>query len=181
MALSIFSPVANWASSVVYSKYTIVKYLGKTYYALTDHTSGGLFETAKWGGYITDPFGSVISNEDSTDSTRPHFFFTPSYGNAVNNEPRTKITQFGEGYQQRIPESINNTLLKISVIFENRTAKEATAILHFLNARNGSEAFLYTPPEPYATMKLFSCFNWSQQSQFLNNININAEFTEVPV
>ena len=181
MALSIFSPVPDWASSVVYSKYTIVKYLGKIYYGLVDHTSAGTFDTTKWGGHVTDPFGSVISNEDSTDSSRPHFFFTPSYGNTVNSEPRTMITQFGEGYQQRVPESINNTFLKISVVFENRTAKEATAMLHFLNARNGTEAFLYTPPEPYPTMRLFSCFNWNQQSQFLNNININAEFTEVSV
>jgi len=181
MALSIFSPVADWASSVAYQKFSIVKYNDKIYYALVDHTSGGSFDSTKWGGYTTDPFGSVISNEDTTDSERPHFFFTPSYGVNVANQPRTKITQFGEGYQQRIPESINNNLLRLSVTFENRSAREATAILHFLNARNGSQAFLYTPPEPYATMKLFACFNWSEQSQFYNNISINAEFTEVPV
>jgi len=180
MALSIYSPVSEWAAATSYTKYDIVKYNDKIYYATRD-SSAASFSTDNFGGHTTDPFGTVITNTDTTDATRPHFFFTPSYGASIQNQPRTKITQFGEGYQQRIPESVNNILLQGTFAFENRSAKEAKAILHFLNARNGSEAFLFTPPEPYATMRLFMCMNWTQQSQFYNNISINAEFTEVPV
>ena len=92
------------------------------------------------------------------------------------------ISRISEGQLKPLPSSLRKArpLMNGTTIVVT-SAKEATAMLHFLNARNGTEAFLYTPPEPYATMRLFSCFNWNQQSQFLNNININAEFTEVSV
>jgi len=180
MALSIYSPVPEWEADTSYRKYDIVSNGSKIYYATRDNSSAS-FDSSNFGGYTADPFGTVITNPDTTDATRPHFFFIPSYGASIQNQPRTKITQFGEGYQQRIPESVNNILLQGTFSFENRSAQEAKAILHFLNARNGTEAFLFTPPEPYATMRLFMCMNWTQTSQFYNNISINAEFMEVPV
>ena len=116
-----------------------------------------------------------------TQQTPPDLIFFYSILRQHCKQPtRTKITNLARVISKN--SRINQQhFLKISVVFENRNRKRSNCHTSFFNARNGSEAFLYTPPEPYATMRLFACFNWNQQSQFLNNININAEFTEVPV
>lgn len=180
MAISIYSAITDWVSGINYEKFTPVKSGGKTYYALRDHTSGASFaaDSGLWGGYTADPSGKVLANRDGSN-TRPHFFFTPSYGTNFSLEPKTRVSNFGEGYEQRVPESINNSLLSIDLIFDTRGAMEARAINLFLQERSGREAFLFTPPDPFASLKLFVCRKWSNNVKFFKNNSISAMFEEV--
>tara|TARA_R110000796_G_scaffold37006_5_gene93676 strand:- start:784 stop:1332 length:549 start_codon:yes stop_codon:yes gene_type:complete len=182
MPESIFNTISVWATGAIYAKHDIVKNGVKIYYSLQDHTSGSSFsaDSAKWGGHSPDPFGNVISNPDGSGE-RPHFFFKPSYGGSISSEPKVKTIFFGEGYEQRVPESINNNLINLDLTFENRKSSEAKAILHFLKERSGSEPFLYTPTEPYSSLKLFICPQWSHTSEFFDNNSITAKYREVPL
>jgi len=121
-----------------------------------------------WGGYAT--FDSVVT---------PHFFWIPSYAPSVTNEPKIKSVQFGDGYEQRTPYHINANLLSLSLNFDKRNEKEATAIAHFLAQRKGSQAFVFLPPAPYASMKKFVCKKWDVSMQFENSFGISATFGEV--
>ena len=46
-------------------------------------------------------------------------------------------------------DGINNILLPFTLIFDKRSNSQARAILHFLDARRGSESFIMTPPPPF--------------------------------
>lgn len=171
MASSIFS-ITDWATSTLYRVHDPILYNDLYYYALTEHTSGGSFDTdldnGKWGGITTDENGE----------TKPIFLWTPSYRSNTNNEPRVNQIQFGDGYSQRLEDGINNVLLNLELNFDNRDLNEATAILHFLYVRKGVESFLFTARPPFGKQKRFICKQWSDTSNFYNDISIRARFEE---
>jgi phage-related protein len=177
---SIYDTVPSWGSSTIYSKYDIV--LGsdsKYYYSIIDSNSNqNPITTAnlqvEWDGYIL--LNSVLY---------PNFFWKPSYTSAVNNSPKITINAFGNGYQQRISSGLNNNLINLSLLFENRSEKETVSILHFLRARNSVESFIYNLPTIYAKSTsnlntLFICLQWDVSFVSYNNYSIKAEFIEVP-
>jgi len=71
-------------------------------------------------------------------------------------------------------------LLKIDLSFDLRSAAESAAIIHFLNSRAGAESFLFTPVEPYSTLRNFVCKSWSHTLIFYENNSIRASFEQVP-
>lgn len=136
----------TWANDTNYLKNDVV-YGGEDfpryYYALHDHTSNSTGEidvditAGHWDGIIF-----------TQNVYYPHFFWLPSYGLTVRQQPRVKLIKFGDGYEQRIPDGINTTLLEVDYTFENRNLQETHAILHFLNTREGRISFLHTPIAP---------------------------------
>ena len=50
--------------------------------------------------------------------------------------PRVRVAQFGEGYQQRAIDGINNIVDTYSIMFANREKIEADDILAFFESRN---------------------------------------------
>jgi phage-related protein len=175
---SIYDTVLSWNGANTYSKYNIV--LGsnsKYYYSIIDSnfnqnpiTTANL--QVEWDGYIS--LNSVLY---------PNFWWKPSYGAEFLNSPRVKINQFGNGYQQRIQDSINNNLKQIGLNFENRSELETVSILHFLQERNAKESFVYNLPTIYSKPNIktmFTCPSWSVQPVSYNLYNIKVEFSEVP-
>lgn len=123
---------------------------------------------AYWGGYTT-----------YDTKTIPHFFWIADYGAGISSEPKVNVLQFGDGYEQRTPESISADLLKLDLTFDNRGEKEAAAIAHFLHVRGAKEAFAFMPPSPYGSMKKFVCRSWDVTMTFNNNFSVKASFEEV--
>ena len=68
---------------------------------------------AYWGGRI-ETKKSTHSSASLTNS--PHFFWKPSYNMSTTHAPRVKSIKFGDGYEQRFKDGINNSLLSISLI-----------------------------------------------------------------
>jgi phage-related protein len=165
--ISIFT-VADWDGILSYSKNDIVKKDGLYYYAVKDVPAGATFSLSQWGGYVQL---NQIQN-------KPYFLWKPSYNSPVDHAPRVKVIQFADGYEQRIPDGINNTLLTLNLNFELRDSNEARAILHFLYTRKAVETFAFTPPAPYADVKLFVCKEWTHNEVFFNNHSIRAKFEE---
>ena len=63
-----------------------------------------------------------------------------------------------------------------------RSDKEAKAIVHFLEHRQGKKQFEFTPPAPYdITGKAFICPNWEHTLNYKENNNVSVNFIEYPI
>jgi phage-related protein len=164
---SIFT-VNDWLLAEDYQKNEIVKKDGLYYYALRDIPSNTSFSTTYWGGVA----------QLNAVTFKPEFIWKPSYNSPADHSPKVRSIQFADGYEQRIPDGLNNNLLILNLTFELRDLPEAAAILHFLHTRKGSESFVFTPPAPYAERKKFICKDWSHNEVFFNNHSIRAKFEE---
>lgn len=66
----------------------------------------------------------------------------PQPGYSVEEEPRRKVLNFGNGYQQRIEDGINTLLRKYSVTFKVRNS-EAVIFRNFMKEHGGVHAFYF--------------------------------------
>lgn len=178
---SIYDSVLSWSAGTTYNKYSIV--LGsdsRYYYSVIDSNIANNPITpanlgVSWDGYILLN-GNLV----------PDFWWKSSYNARIDNKPRIRYNQFGNGYQQRIPDGLNTNLVEFNLVFENRTELETVSILHFLRQRNGQEGFVYNIPTIYSkssdnlTTK-FICPDWTSSYVSYNNYNIDCKFVEVPV
>jgi len=170
MAVSIYD-IPTWATSTAYALHTIVSYNGTIYYAIVDVASSSSTPDTKpewWGGTAAWIDGV----------TKPFFLWRQSYNYTNAFKPQTRKIQFGDGYLQKMKEQINNNLTEFDLSFDGRSLFEATAILHFLKERQGSESFLWVPTPPFATLKLFFCEEWTATETFFENWSIKAKFIE---
>ena len=161
--------ISTWVNGTVASKNAVYFYSDRYYYSSNDanHDTPSL-GAAKWGGYTT-----------YNNKTVPHFFWIPSYTASVSTEPQVDVIKFGDGYEQRTPQNISSELIKISLSFDKRDEKEVSAIAHFLHTRGAQEAFAFTPPSPYGSVKLFVCRSWDVTMNFKDNFSVKATFEEV--
>lgn len=95
---------------------------------------------------------------------------------SLSTKPRVRTAAFGDGYEQRLADGINSAPRAWSLGFTRPTA-EADVIIAFFEARNGAEAFDWTPP--YGTSGKFVAREWS--SQLIGPVakTINVTFEEV--
>mgnify|MGYP003657162145 CR=1 FL=1 len=169
----------NYNSGLTYQKNDIVKNGGHHWYALQSVPTSQTPSTtsAYWGGVLTAPTSTHVT---ASNTTSPHFIWTPAYNMSVTHQPRVKSIKFGDGYEQRIQDGINNDLLKVSLVFDGRDMKESTSILHFLESRLGKDFFFFTPPSPYNTRRKFTCQEFSSSLVSQGVMNISASFNQVP-
>lgn len=140
------------------------------FYCIQSHTSNDFtadYNASKWAGC------------DINDRFTPTFIWVPSYSSDIDQSPRTKFIQFGDGYLQRTKDGINNNLINVNLSFENRDLAESTAINHFLYQRESVQTFTWYPPPPFNKKKKFICKKWTSVMNFYNNFTIRAEFNEV--
>jgi phage-related protein len=164
------------SSSQAYGLNDIVKHGDYYYYCTQAHpdanAAGRPSDTSLyWNG--TTVFGDA--------GTLPYFFWRPSYNYSVKLEPRNRVVSFGDGYEQRTPDGIQNNLLQIDLTFPTRNEDEASAILHFFHTRNASEGFVFYPPKPYNVAKRFKCSSWDSTVAFQGNFSIKAVFAETSI
>ena len=148
----------------------------KYYYWSGDSAAGRppVQENSEWtreSGYFTDI---------NTEYWSRDFFWKPSLGLSVNQQPRMLNIESVEGYNQVYKDGINESLLKLDLNFNNRDDDEAYAILHFLEQHIGSVPFLFKPPSPYDRLQNFICQKWSHKYTFKNNHSISASFEQFP-
>jgi len=161
--------ISNWVGSTSYKKNDIVIYSNLYYYAASDHNSHAtLFDNdlnnGKWYGY-----------HQHNGESKPYFAWIPAYSYTVDNQPRIKKIQLGDGYIQRVPDGISNILPSFNLEFESDLS-EATAILHFLATRVGTESFVWLPPAPYGVISRWICEQWTNVQPFYDNYKIQCKF-----
>lgn len=72
------------------------------------------------------------------------FNWTPEESLKVSIKPKVKVITFGDGYEQRIADGINNQLREYSLNFSGEEA-EIRKIDQFLAEHGAIKAFLWTP------------------------------------
>ena len=66
----------------------------------------------------------------------------PQPGYSVDEEPKRKVLNFGNGYQQRMEDGINTLLRKYSVTFKVKN-KESAQFRNFMKEHGGALAFYF--------------------------------------
>ena len=98
-------------------------------------------------------------------------------------KPRILKVQFGDGYEQRIQDGINNLKQEFLVTFNNRPKAEIDDIVAFLNNKAGTTAFNFTYPDSNAgggetTIKVV-CEDWSQRYSYDDFYSASMKFRRV--
>lgn len=86
------------------------------------------------------------------------FTFVPVYGASDETQTRVKTAQFGDGYQQRAGDGINNVLRAWNLTF-SKTTNDMASITAFLENEGGVTSFLWTPPR--GNQGLWICQSWN--------------------
>ena len=105
------------------------------------------------------------------------FTWIPDFGASGAFKPRVRTTSFGDGYEQRVGDGINSNPAKWSVRFTQRTDAETNAITAFLEARGGTEAFSWTPPQATDPIRGV-CREWERVSDRHNLNSVSAQFAQ---
>jgi phage-related protein len=69
----------------------------------------------------------------------------PDRGLKADNKPRVLVARYGDGYEQRVADGINNVPEKWNLTWKNRTSAEANKIVKFLEDQGGVTAFDWYP------------------------------------
>ena len=69
----------------------------------------------------------------------------------IQQSPRVRIQKFGDGYEQRLAEGINNIVNNFTITLVNRAKAEADDIIAFFEAKAGVTAFEFTYPDTNST------------------------------
>ena len=83
----------------------------------------------------------------------------PSVG--MKRKPEIKLlkAEFGDGYTQIARDGINHIRQVVELQWDALAAWQANAILAFLEARGGDQAFFYTLPG-FSTPRRWTCQEW---------------------
>ena len=103
---------------------------------------------------------------------------SPVYNTRFNTKPKIKVLSFGDGFEQRLTEGLNQRPLTASLTFELSQTDADTAIT-FLNARiDDGASFDYTLPSESSSRK-FVCDSFPRAIPFLNRVRLSCVFREV--
>ena len=107
----------------------------------------------------------------------------PDKGFKRTNEPVIQKSQFGDGYQLRIANGINNLKQSISVNFANRPKADIDDIVEFFELKGGVTAFTYVLSDSNAgsdeeSIKVL-CSSWDQSWDYADYYTLSATFERV--
>jgi len=104
---------------------------------------------------------------------------TASYGAQKNSRPKMRMTQFGDGYEQRTTFGLNQNPKEWSLTWQNITEANADTIEAFLDARAADgTSFDWTPPDS-ATSYKWVCQQWDKTIPYTGRATITATFRQV--
>ena len=102
----------------------------------------------------------------------------PVYNTRINARPKVNVISFGDGFEQRLTEGLNQNPLSVNLTFELSQTDADTAIT-FLNARvDDGASFDYTLPSETSSRK-FVCTSFPRSIPFLNRVTLSCVFREV--
>ena len=103
------------------------------------------------------------------------FTWFPTTGHSKAVEPRVSSAKFGDGYEQRVANGINNIADKWSLTF---TASKdiCDAIDLFLRTQGAASAFIWTNPD--SETGKYICRSWNK-SRDMGKVTVSATFERV--
>lgn len=108
--------------------------------------------------------------------SKPNFIWNADLGSQRSVKPSVNVTKFGDGYEVRTPTGINTKPKEWEVRF-TRNVDEINAILAFLEARAGVEAFTWT--DVTNTTATYVARSWSVSQKMFGIYELNTTFEQV--
>lgn len=95
--------------------------------------------------------------------------------------PNNLISQFGDGYEQRLPNGINNDRKIFNLTYKDRTKGDTEDIIDFFELKNGVTAFdfKYDKGDGAETSIKVICSNWDWAANHDGFHTVIATFKEV--
>lgn len=103
------------------------------------------------------------------------FAWYPDFGSQQDCAPSVQVTKFGDGYEVRASAGLNTMPMKWSLTF-TRDRVICQAILAFLRARAGVEAFVWA--NPLNESGKYVCRAWKMTSQ-VGEMVVTCDFEQV--
>ena len=99
------------------------------------------------------------------------------------NTPRVHLVKFGDGYEQRVVNGINNLQQEITVSFATRPKAEIDDLVAFFESLNGVTKFRFDIADTNAsgsteTIKVV-CPSWNQKWEYDDYYTLDATFRRV--
>lgn len=105
------------------------------------------------------------------------FYFAPDLVQQLDFDSSLYKNDLG-GFYLYQDLGLNPNFFVFDLTFNNRSDKEAKAILHFLENHNGLQVFDYSMHTYFTGSRNFFCPEWSHTYNFLDNNSISAKFIE---
>jgi hypothetical protein len=158
--------ITGWTTATSYAQNDIVYYDGDIdernnfYYCISGHTSSS----------SNHPTGA-------SSAWTQAFQWSPDFSATYQEPADREIETFTHGLINRIKLNKNSQVLNMNLMFNNRSDKEARAILHYLENRMGHRKFNFTVSGIYRSKKYFTCPEWEHEMVYkdVNNISIAIE------
>lgn len=109
------------------------------------------------------------------------FAWIPSYQSPKKTKFRLLRNKFGDGYEQRVGDGINNDEESWNLVFNTVDDATATAIEAYLKVRKTGESFPWVPPflNPGAVSIKVICTEYQINPANYNSYDITATFERV--
>tara|TARA_R110000772_G_C13091401_1_gene418624 strand:+ start:272 stop:643 length:372 start_codon:yes stop_codon:yes gene_type:complete len=109
--------------------------------------------------------------------------FRPDKGFTRKNTPTIFKTQFGDGYEQRLANGINNLKQEFSINFATRTKEDIDDIVDFFELKGGVTAFTYTYADSNEgggekAVKVI-CDDWTQTWEYEDYYSLSCTFRRI--
>ena len=102
----------------------------------------------------------------------------PVYNTRITPKPSVNVVSFGDGFEQRLTEGLNQNPLSVNLTFE-LSQSDATSAIGFLNDRvDDGVSFNFTLPSETSSRK-FVCESFPRTIPFLNRVRLSCVFREV--
>lgn len=123
------------------------------------------------------------SNGGTTPSSPSEYMAIPDKAIKSEIKPNVLKISFGDGYEQRIKNGINNMKETYTLTFATRPKEEIDAIISTLKAKNGVDKFDFTIPDENSsgdekTIKVV-CETFGQSYDYTNYYTATATFRRV--
>lgn len=96
-------------------------------------------------------------------------------GASLSMEPRVKATSFGDGYNQEVPDGINDLAEKWDISFSNRQKSIIDSIDTFFRENRG-KAFDWINPD--GVVIKVKCKQWTKTVNHSMDASLSATFTQ---
>jgi phage-related protein len=101
----------------------------------------------------------------------------PDQGATKSSKTRTRVSKFGDGYEQRIGDGINSIVESWDLTFSGRTLAEIDLIDTFLEAQAGVYAFYWATPR--GVTRKFKCVEWKPSYSHAFDCSLTCTFEQV--
>lgn len=106
---------------------------------------------------------------------------SPDWGYVISTDPRIDVTQYGDGYSQRIGDGLNTMLRSTTLTFTEKTDAEKEVLRLFLEAANGVTSFTWAGDDDPDEETLWYAPKWTITPVAAHLWTITVDLKEDPV